>query len=137
MSEPRFYSADDVLNVFAAVSHNMSLGSSVIEEFVQELARKQPRDLVSRGEYNDVKGRLDHLLKSDYIASFDRIDFMTGGHARDIHEADAERMKLSMNLYNKATRYTNCIVEVLENSMTGEISVGWYRTDETEEINDI
>lgn len=30
--------------------------------------------------------------------------------------------------------YTHCTVEVLESSLTGETSVGWYRTDETEEI---
>lgn len=41
-----------------------------------------------------------------------------------------------MNLYNKSTIYTNCIVEVLENTFTGKISVGWYPTEETEEIKD-
>ena len=40
------------------------------------------------------------------------------------------------NLYDKVHRYINCVVEVLENSVTGETSVGWYETDETEEIFD-
>lgn len=41
-----------------------------------------------------------------------------------------------MNIYDKVHRYINCIVEVLENSVTGECSVGWYETEDTEEIFD-
>lgn len=41
---------------------------------------------------------------------------------------------IQMNLYNKATTYTNCIVEIWENTITGEVSWGWCRTDETEVI---
>lgn len=39
-----------------------------------------------------------------------------------------------MNLYDKVERYSNCIVEVLTNSITGDSSVGWYKTNETEEL---
>ena len=39
-----------------------------------------------------------------------------------------------INLYDITTRYSNCIVEVLENSVTGQTSVGWYKTDDTEVI---
>ena len=41
---------------------------------------------------------------------------------------------IQMNLYNKATTYTNCTVEIWENTITGEVSWGWCRTDETEVI---
>lgn len=41
---------------------------------------------------------------------------------------------VQMNLYNKATTYTNCTVEIWENTITGEVSWGWCRTDETEVI---
>ena len=41
---------------------------------------------------------------------------------------------IQMNLFNKATIYTNCTVEVWENTITGEVSWGWCRTDETEVI---
>jgi hypothetical protein len=44
--------------------------------------------------------------------------------------------KVEMNLFNKSTRYTNCIVEVWENTFTGETSLGWYKTDDTEVIED-
>ena len=38
------------------------------------------------------------------------------------------------NMYNKVSRYSNCLVEILENTSNGECSVGWYRTEETQEI---
>ena len=43
-------------------------------------------------------------------------------------------MNIETNLYDKSTIYTNCTVEVWENTITGETSIGWYRTEETEEI---
>ena len=43
---------------------------------------------------------------------------------------------IQMNLFNKTTIYTNCIVEVWENTFTGETSIGWHKTDETEIIED-
>lgn len=45
-----------------------------------------------------------------------------------------EVTKVETNLFDKSTTYTNCTVEVWENSVTGESSVGWYRTEDTEEI---
>lgn len=41
-----------------------------------------------------------------------------------------------INIFDQVERYSHCIVEVLSNSITGETSVGWYRTNETEEIED-
>lgn len=45
-----------------------------------------------------------------------------------------EVTKVETNLFDKSTTYTNCTVEVWENSVTGESSVGWYKTEDTEEI---
>lgn len=42
-----------------------------------------------------------------------------------------------INIYDKVERYSNCIVEILTNTITGGISVGWYPTDKTEEIFEI
>lgn len=39
-----------------------------------------------------------------------------------------------MNLYDKVTRYSNCIIEILENTITGQTSIGWYKTEDTEEL---
>ena len=41
---------------------------------------------------------------------------------------------LETNIFDKVTTYTNCTVEILENTVTGEISIGWYSTEETEEV---
>ena len=41
---------------------------------------------------------------------------------------------ISLGMYNKCTTYTNCIVEIWENTITGETSVGWHKTEDTEEI---
>lgn len=45
-----------------------------------------------------------------------------------------EVTNVETSIFDKSTKYTNCTVEVWENSVTGESSVGWYRTEETEEI---
>jgi len=45
-----------------------------------------------------------------------------------------EVTKVETNLFDKSTTYTNCTVEIWENSVTGESSVGWYKTEDTEEI---
>ena len=44
---------------------------------------------------------------------------------------------IETNMYNKSTIYTNCTVEVWENTITGETSIGWHRTEDTEEIEEI
>ena len=40
---------------------------------------------------------------------------------------------IDINIYDKCIRITNCLVEILENTETGELSVGWYRSSESEE----
>ena len=45
-------------------------------------------------------------------------------------------LNIETNIFDKRKIITNCIVEILENSQTGEISTGWYKTDESEEIID-
>ena len=47
-----------------------------------------------------------------------------------------EKVQVNVNFYDKVHRYINCVVEVLENSVTGDTSVGWYETEDTEEIFD-
>lgn len=49
---------------------------------------------------------------------------------------DEEKIvNVETNIFDKCTYYTNCLVEVWENSITGETSVGWYRTEDTEEYS--
>ena len=53
------------------------------------------------------------------------------------HEPTDGIVSITTNLYDEVKRYSHCIVEVLTNSITGETSVGWYKTDETEELEEI
>ena len=46
-------------------------------------------------------------------------------------------VNIETNMFDKCTIYTNCIVEIWENTITKEISVGWYKTDDTEEVTDV
>lgn len=43
-------------------------------------------------------------------------------------------IKVERFLYDRRIVYTNCTVEIYEDKESGDCSVGWYRTDETEEF---
>jgi hypothetical protein len=36
----------------------------------------------------------------------------------------------AVNIYDKETIIQNCTVQILENTVTGEVSVGWWRNEE-------
>lgn len=44
-----------------------------------------------------------------------------------------EREIIDVSMYDKEETYTNCTVQVLENTLTGDISVAWFRNPENEE----
>lgn len=59
----------------------------------QNISIKQDRDFIE----NDIKlleRRLKHLLQSDFIRSFDKVDIHTKEYKRDIREADAKILYL-------------------------------------------
>lgn len=39
-------------------------------------------------------------------------------------------VKVETNFYDKVETYENCTVQVLTNTKTGEVSVGWWRNEE-------
>ena len=41
--------------------------------------------------------------------------------------ANAAGESVEINIFDKVTRIPNCIVEILENTKTGQTSTGWYR----------
>ena len=43
---------------------------------------------------------------------------------------DNPEMQIEMNIYDQEEIYHNCTVQVLRNSVTGEVSVGWWRNEE-------
>ncbi len=78
-----------------------------------------------------LEQRLKHLLQSNFIKSFDEKNSITGEYKRDIKEADElTKPKIEMNIFDQREVHHNCTVEILKNSITGEISVGWYRGEE-------
>ena len=40
-----------------------------------------------------------------------------------------EVFEVDTNIYDKATIYDDCTVQILENTVTGKVSVGWWRND--------
>ena len=49
---------------------------------------------------------------------------------------DKTYTQISTQIYDKTTIYTNCTVEVWQNTVTGEMNVGWMKTTDTEEIEE-
>ena len=43
-----------------------------------------------------------------------------------------EGMKVETNIFDKEETFTNCTVQVLTNTVTGETSVGWWENAEGE-----
>ena len=52
----------------------------------------------------------------------------------DIDKEETDIVEVETNLFDKCTTITNCTIEILENTITHEISVGWYKTEDSEEI---
>ena len=42
---------------------------------------------------------------------------------------EPELVKVETNLFDKEEIYKNCTVQVLTNTVTGEVSVGWWKND--------
>lgn len=61
-----------------------------IAKALQENRDELLEDAVPREEHDLLVRRLEHLLESDYIRSFDEVNIMTGRYKRDIREADAK-----------------------------------------------
>lgn len=43
---------------------------------------------------------------------------------------------ISTNIFDKEEIYPNCTVQVLTNTVTGEVSVGWWKNEEDENDED-
>lgn len=55
-------------------------------------------------------------------------DFMTYGRP-DWCPLQEVPEKVSVNLFDEMEVHENCTVEILKNTATGQISVGWYKND--------
>lgn len=54
----------------------------------------QNRQMIDEIVLEPILRRLKHLLESDYISSFDKVDPVSGEYKRDITEADAENNRM-------------------------------------------
>ena len=42
------------------------------------------------------------------------------------------RVEVETNIYDEEELHTNCTVQILRNSVTGEVSIGWWENEEDE-----
>ena len=48
----------------------------------------------------------------------------------------SEIINLETNIYDEEEIYTNCTVQIWKNSITGEISIGWWKNEGEEYESD-
>ena len=82
--------------------------------------------------FYDKEWHNDRYLAQCYYNLQEKYD--CGGISEDewqkIEDFYRERSALvECNVFDKETTYTDCTVQILENSVTGETSVGWWRNE--------
>lgn len=45
----------------------------------------------------------------------------------------SDDIRVEMCVFDEVETYENCTVQILKNSVTGEISVGWWKNQEEDE----
>ena len=86
---------------------------------------------------NKKKEELPSFANEIWDETFSRYDdFMEIIESELVIPKEEKITNIETNIFDKSTIYTNCNVEVWENSITGESSVGWYRTENTKEIKE-
>lgn len=86
---------------------------------------------------NKKKEELPSFANEIWDETFSRYDdFMEIIESELVMPKEEKITNIETNMYDKSTIYTNCNVEVWENSVTGETSVGWYKTENTEVIEE-
>ena len=83
-----------------------------------------------------------YILKDDLFQILeDKLDWESIGRINElptieIDKEDTNIVDVQTNIFDRCTTITNCTVEILENTQTHEISVGWYMTEDSEEVKD-
>ena len=77
-------------------------------------------------KYENIIGGMktyeDYFGKDTICLDFLRVDFP--------EESDEQEQKVvEFNLFDVEETFDDCTVQVLKNSVTGEISLGWWRND--------
>ena len=45
-------------------------------------------------------------------------------------QKDVRKVEIAVGFYDRVETYTDCTVQVLTNTATGEVSVGWWRNED-------
>lgn len=86
---------------------------------------------------NKKKEELPSFANEIWDETFSRYDdFMKIIESELVIPKEEKIINIETNMFDKSTIYTNCNVEIWENSITGETSIGWHRTENTEEIKE-
>lgn len=73
-------------------------------------------------EMNDWKN-LSDKWQENYYEEHERAEKLYD----DLEESEKTKTKVKINIFDKEEIIENCTVQILSNSKTGEISVGWWR----------
>lgn len=108
--------------------------SQIRKELAQYLiANGVTIDVVHCGDckyYDEIRGLCEcsvseeHLDEDDYCDYGVRLDSMQA-----TSEKTSEVMDVHFGVYDKEETYENCTVQVLTNTVTGDVSVGWWQNE--------
>lgn len=126
------------------IENNKIIISSTDKDFINELLCDYFMEDLMYNWYdslyffnNKKKEELPSFANEIWDETFSRYDdFMEIIESELVIPKEEKITNIETNIFDKSTIYTNCNVEVWENSITGESSVGWYRTENTEEIKE-
>lgn len=126
------------------VENNKIIISSTDKDFINELLCDYFMEDLMYNWYdslyffnNKKKEELPSFANEIWDETFSRYDdFMEIIESELVMPKEEKITNIETNMFDKSTIYTNCNVEVWENSITGESSVGWYKTENTEEIKE-
>ena len=50
-------------------------------------------------------------------------------------QSNSNILEFGVSIYDECERHENCVVEVWKNSVTGEVSVGWWENEDDDSGN--
>ena len=106
-----------------------------IEKVFELLGIKQDEIFKVKDDEDDITSevyKVDNELQVLFKGSTDKWYYSELFYIGDFLSGTAEIIKIpkpliDCNVYDKCEIHHNCTVEILENSVTGKVSIGWYR----------
>ena len=95
-------------------------------------------DLVDRKAILDILENWMRTVKRSMYAGLMKATILdTIGHVIDDIKAmkniNPEQVRVECNIYDQEHIYRDCTVQILENTKTGEVSVGWWQNHREKE----